>query len=112
MKDSAKTQARLVGELTAMRQRIAGLEASEKEHVQTEAELRRTEKNYRLLFESTLDGLIVIDAETLKVVFGNRVSAEMYGFGSTEDAVGVSALDFIHPDDRNRLAGFIAGQLL
>ena len=112
MSDSGKTKEQLIDELAAMRHQVAGLQASEKEHRQTEAELRQSEMNYRLLFESTLDGLIVLDAETFKTVFGNKVAAAMYGFPSVEDAVGVDAMDFIHPDDRNRLAAFIAGDVL
>jgi rsbT co-antagonist protein RsbR len=112
MSDSGKTRGQLTDELATMRQQVARLEASEKEHKRTEAELRQSEKTYKILFESTLDGLIVIDAETLKTVFGNKVAAEMYGFASVEDAVGVDAMGFIHPDDRNRLAAFIAGDVL
>jgi PAS domain S-box-containing protein len=112
MSDTGKTRAQLVDELAAMRQQVARLEASVEEHRQTQAALRQSETNYRLLVESTLDGIIVIDAETLKTVFGNGVAAKMYGFASVEDAVGVDAMDFIHPNDRRRLAGFIAGDVL
>jgi prefoldin subunit 5 len=42
MKDDSKTEKQFVGELEAMRQRIAELEASEAEHRQVEEALRAT----------------------------------------------------------------------
>jgi len=66
-----------------------------------ERELRQREQGYLILLESTHDSIIVVDAETLKVVFGNRRFALMFGFDPVlHDAVGVNLLDFIYPEDR------------
>jgi PAS domain S-box-containing protein len=69
--------------------------------------LRLSEKNYRLLLESTYEGIIVIDAETLKVIYANGRAAKMFGFDSVESGIGVNLLDFVHPEDRAiAMAGF------
>ena len=67
-----------------------------------------SEYDYRALFEGTLDGMFVIDAETMKVVLANETTARMFGMDSAEDAVGVNPLDFISRDDRDRAARIIA----
>jgi PAS domain S-box-containing protein len=71
--------------------------------------LRQSEQSYRILLESTHDSIIVVDAETSKVVFGNRRAARMFGFDPVlHDGVGVNLLDFIHPDDREiAIKGFV-----
>ncbi len=66
-----------------------------------EEALRQREQDYLTLLESTHDSIIVVDAETRKVVFGNRRFAQMFGFDPVlRDAVGVNLLDFVHPEDR------------
>ena len=72
------------------------------ERKRMEEALHESEHKYRALFESGLDGVAVVDAETLKVVLCNQVAAKTYGFDSAEDLIGVNPLDFIHPDDRER----------
>ncbi len=64
--------------------------------------LRRRERDYQILCECTLDGLLVIDAETFNIVFANRAAADMYGFDSVEDAIGVSPLDFLPAEEQER----------
>lgn len=67
-----------------------------------ETALMQKEQDYLILLESTDDAIIVVDAKTLKVVFGNQRSARMFGFDPVlHDGRGVSLLDFIHPDDRD-----------
>ena len=65
-------------------------------------ELQRSEGKYRALFENKLDGVFVLDAETMRVVLANQAAVEIYGFNSVEGVIGVNPLDFIHPDDRER----------
>lgn len=77
------------------------------ERKRVEESLKQSEHNYRVLFESTLDGVFVIDAVTMKVVLANEAAAKLYGFDSIEDAVDVNPLDFVHPDDKDRVTGIV-----
>ena len=77
------------------------------ERKKMEEALRESERNYRVLFESTIDGAVVIDAETMKVVLANQTAARMYGF-SMEEVTTANLLEYIHPDDRDRALNAIA----
>ena len=61
--------------------------------------LRTSEVNYRNLFENTLMGMEVVDAETMKVVLANHSMARMFGFKSPEDMVGTEPLAYVLPED-------------
>ncbi len=74
---------------------------------QTENALRVSEENYRTLFNSKIDAVFAIDAETLRVVAGNETAARMFGFESVSEAIGIDPLDLVHPDDRERAARII-----
>jgi PAS domain S-box-containing protein len=102
MEDADRTKERLMAELILLRQRINEFETAEAERRRAEDALRQSEHNYRVLFESTLDGMFVLDAETMRVVLANQNAAKIYGFDSPEDAVGVNPLSYVHPDDRER----------
>jgi PAS domain S-box-containing protein len=66
-----------------------------------EQALRQREQDYLILLESTQDCIIVFDAETLKVIFGNRRASLMFGFDPIlHDGIGVNLLDFVHPEDK------------
>ena len=67
-----------------------------------EQALRESEENYRTVFEGTMDGLIVIDAETLKIVLANDAVLQLYGFDPDADLSRINPLDYVHPDDRER----------
>jgi len=73
-----------------------------------EEALKRNEQNYRVLFESTIDGMFVVDVETMKVVLANQALARMFGSDSVEDGIGGNPLDNVHPDDRDRLIEIFA----
>ena len=77
------------------------------ERVKTEEKVRKSEENYRTLFESTQDGLFVIDRETGKVVFANTSLAKMFGFHSAKDVIGLDPLDFIPEKDKKRVKKII-----
>ncbi len=70
--------------------------------------LRRSEQNYRKLFDNTIDGMFVLDAETMRIVFANQVAAKFYGFDTVEEGLGMNPLDFLYPDERERAVKVIA----
>lgn len=65
-----------------------------------EEKLRQSEENYRVLFESSVPGSLVVDAETGRVVRANQAAARMFGFVSADDVLGIDPSDLIHRDDR------------
>jgi two-component system, NtrC family, sensor kinase len=70
------------------------------ERKQAEEKLRQSKENYQALFDSSVIGAIVVDAETMKVVRGNQAAAKMFGFSSAEEGAGINPLDFIPPEER------------
>jgi len=72
------------------------------ERKRAEETLRQSEENYRSVFEGTMDGLIAIDAETLKIVLANDAALRLYGFDPDADLSRINPLDYVHPDDRER----------
>jgi PAS domain S-box-containing protein len=73
------------------------------ERKRAEQALKESEEKYKTLFDSTLDGVAVIDAETFKIASANQAAAEMFGFNSAEEALGVNPFDFIPPNERERV---------
>jgi diguanylate cyclase (GGDEF)-like protein/PAS domain S-box-containing protein len=67
-----------------------------------EAELRESEDRYRSLFENANEAIFV--AQDGKLVFFNPITSQLVGYSSAE-LMGRSFFDFIHPDDRNLVAG-------
>jgi PAS domain S-box-containing protein len=81
------------------------------ERKRMEEALRQGEENYRALFDSSVIGTFVLDAETMKVVMGNQAAAKMFGFGSVEEAIGLNPLDFVSPEDKERALELIVKEL-
>jgi PAS domain S-box-containing protein len=72
------------------------------ESKQAAEKLRQSEENYRALFDSSVIGTFVLDAETMRVVIGNQAAAKAFGFSSAEETVGVNPLDFVPAEDREK----------
>jgi len=77
------------------------------ERKRVEEALRESEERYRDLFDSVIDGVVVIDGETMKIVLANQTALKMYGFHSAEDITELNLLDYVHPDDRERAVRII-----
>ncbi|MCB2181024.1 MAG: response regulator [Desulfobulbaceae bacterium] len=63
-----------------------------------EDKLRQSEEKYRLLVEGTSDLITQTDAEG-RFIFVNHVAKDVFGY-SPKQCIGISFLDFVHPDDR------------
>ena len=70
-----------------------------------------SEGQYEHLFANTLDGMLVFDAETMKVVLANQAAAAITGFGSPEEMIGVDIVKGISEGDGDRLAALLADVL-
>jgi len=81
------------------------------ERKQAEEKLRQSEENYKTLFNSSVIGTFVLDAETMKIVIGNQAAAEMLGFSSVEEAIGINPLDFILLEDREMVLEIVTKEL-
>lgn len=73
--------------------------------------LKESEEKYRTLFEGKLYGTFVID-QSMKTVLVNKAAAEMFGFNSPEEAVGLSIFDYIAPEERERSLRVITEDIL
>jgi len=79
---------------------------------QAQEALIQGERNYKHMFESTLDGLEVVDGETGKIVLANPVCAKIFGFPSPTDMIGIDPLEYIPAEDRERVAAMFAESML
>ena len=73
--------------------------------------LRQSEQDYRTLFDTTIDGMAVIDAETMRVLLINQPILQKYGSGLSEDIFKGNLLNFVHPEDRERALKLIVEDL-
>jgi PAS domain S-box-containing protein len=62
------------------------------ERKRAEERLRASEERYRLLFEMESAAIVLVDAETLKLVDANLAAAQVYGY-SREELLGMTAVD-------------------
>ncbi len=72
---------------------------------------RDSELLYRVIFENTLDGLEVIDAETGRVVLANQSMAKIFRFTFPKEMIGLNPLDYILTEDRDRVARLMAEEV-
>jgi len=72
---------------------------------QRDATLREREEQYRSIFESTNDG-IIITARDGTVVAANRATCEMHGY-ALDEFLALDPHQFIHPDDHHLFHRFM-----
>lgn len=70
------------------------------EKEQAESELRESEERYRGLVEGT-DNLVTQVGRDGKFIYVNHTAKSVFGL-DPKDCIGLSAFDFIHPDDQAR----------
>lgn len=74
------------------------------ERVEAQEKLREREEQYRGIFESTTDALLIFDFAGT-VVEANPAACGMYGY-SYKDLIGLSVTDVVHPDSRHLFEDF------
>ena len=62
-----------------------------------EMELQRSEARFRALTENSADRTVILDVAG-RITYASASSIRIFGFAS-EEVVGTSAFDFLHPDD-------------
>jgi len=97
----SKSRLTIEGLERAVRHALA-LRAGEKQRRQAEAALRASEERFRALVENSSDALLLVDAEG-RVTYISPSSSRHLGWGSDE-MLGQSIFDFLHPDDRDAMS--------
>jgi diguanylate cyclase (GGDEF)-like protein/PAS domain S-box-containing protein len=84
MKDKGKTQKQPTKKLTQLRRRITELEKKDTARRRTEQDVQASETRYRRLFESAQDGILILEAETGKIIDVNPFMIEILGYARGE----------------------------
>lgn len=71
------------------------------------ARLKQTELRYRILFQTSREAVIIVDAASRRVVEINPAAARLVGL-SEQDAAGQPFSKLVAPDDREEAAALIA----
>ena len=66
------------------------------------AALKELAENYLTILDNSLNGTVVVEATTAKILFANKAALKLHGFNSLEELGETNLLDYIHPDDRER----------
>ncbi|MDM7999677.1 MAG: PAS domain S-box protein [Dehalococcoidia bacterium] len=67
-----------------------------------------SDSDYARLFADILDGMLVFDAATMKVLLANQAAADILGFPSPEQMAGVDIVKSISQRNGDRLAALLA----
>jgi len=102
MRDEQKTKIELIGQLKALRQRVAQLEASEAEQKKIQERLRESKKGIEDILNFYPD-IIVVTNLSGKIVECNRAAPHLLGLSTTGELVGKSAFDLISSEDRKKV---------
>jgi two-component system cell cycle sensor histidine kinase/response regulator CckA len=68
-----------------------------------EAQLSESEERYRTAIENSNDGIAVVRGDAYLYV--NRRFVEMFGYERSDEVVGRSMAEFVHPEDHDRVIG-------
>jgi PAS domain S-box-containing protein len=84
-------------------------EAEIAEHERVATELRESEERFRVLSDSSLAGIYLIQEDRFGYV--NPALARMFGYAVEEVVDRLPLMDLVHPDDRELVSGDIRGRL-
>lgn len=75
------------------------------ERIEAEEKLRVQEAQYRSIFESTSDGILIFDLEG-RLVEANPAACSMHGY-AYEEFLGLPGTQLVHSDDHHKFADFV-----
>ena len=82
------------GRITPMdNQRLLAVVRDITEQKQGEADLRRSERNYREIFNSTKDAIVIHDSVTAEIIDANDAALNIYGYADKDDLLAVNMDD-------------------
>ncbi|MBN1322568.1 MAG: PAS domain S-box protein [Methanotrichaceae archaeon] len=90
-------EAKVAKRTAELRKANSNLRGENEERIRVEGELKRSEENYRLIVNNSLEAIVVAQDGILK--YSNPTAANLTG-QSQEDLLSHPFTDFIHPDDR------------
>ena len=69
------------------------------EQVRTEKALKESEERYRTLFETSPNGIVLMDLQ-MNITMANQRGLHLFGFESLDDVLARNGVDFIAPEDQ------------
>ncbi len=104
MQDEDKTKEQFLIELHELRQRLAELEKDKVERKQSEEALRKSEEEYRNIFESAVEGLYRVTPDGSRFLTANPAAARILGYESPEELIStmndIATQIYANPSDR------------
>ena len=104
MQDEDKTKEQFLIELHELRQRLAELEKDKVERKQSEEALRKSEEEYRNIFESAVEGLYRVTPDGSRFLTANPAAARILGYESPEELIStmndIATQIYANPNDR------------
>ncbi|MDP2722142.1 MAG: PAS domain-containing sensor histidine kinase [Bacteroidales bacterium] len=67
-----------------------------------EEALIESEVKYRALFETSLDGISLLDLNG-KIIFANKQVVKLFGYNQPSEFIGLNGFGLIHPDDKPKM---------
>jgi PAS domain S-box-containing protein len=80
---------------------VLGIARDISERKNVEEALRDTERKYRIMSETFPDGVTATDLEG-RVTYASKRTLELHGYTNTDELLGMSAFEFIAPNERER----------
>jgi PAS domain S-box-containing protein len=92
MTDTGKSNPQLIAELTALRQRVAEMEAAAVKREQTEQALRERNEIFQRIYAESPIALEIYDSKG-RLIDANRACLDLFGVSSTEEVAGFSLFE-------------------
>jgi len=105
MKDTPRTKSALIQEISALKKRIQELEQFKLKHTQAEARLLESEKRYRNIFETSVEGIFRATGQG-RFSNANPAAAHMLGYESPEELISaitdLGTQLYVNPGDHDK----------